>query len=589
MTWVNTGGAISGGGVTNSPYASEAEVQALKTDGLAGGAIQITATGTSTTKSAGDWAKSGPLDASATSVTASGTSITKTAGDWAKSGPLDASATSVTASGSTTARSLADIAASAMHAGDTVINVKGPPYNAKGDGVTDDTAAIQAAIARAVGGGTVFIPPGKYRLTGSLLLHSGVIIQGATSVNFVFQAPTGNEKPSYLFSDSPGVPIFYNDATKSLYDVVIRDLQLGSKLAVDTTPDATGKKGINLVGSNATGEARNILIERVVFSGLQYGLFVADTNPGVGLGWNISPAAVKNCAFYYNQTGVFFNTENADAWRFDTCEFAMAAANATGITITRGGYMSISNCYFVGVNLGGGLAAGMVGIRYNGVERDNTVLTGCHSEQLLAFVSVESGAADTTLRQLVLVGCAIESDIYFSRATHYVSIANRYGGSTGGGKVYALSNGVVVDSIFDTFSVLAPSGFDWTTTTSGFNTALWTPAGETNGINYPSTFLNGYHFKGGVSADRGDTSTTLTAGVDEQTQIWGSALTANRTVTLSTIGAKRGDTFRVVRTGLGAFTIDVGPGLKTIPSATAAFVDVAYNGTAWVLTGYGTL
>jgi len=91
-----------------------------------------------------------------------------------------------------------------------------------------------------------------------------------------------------------------------------------------------------------------------------------------------------------------------------------------------------------------------------------------------------------------------------------------------------------------------------------------------------------------VSADRGDTSQTLTAGVDAPTQRWATALTANRTVTLSTTNAGNGDTFRVVRTGLGAFTLDVG-GLKTIPSATAAFVDVAFDGTTWILAGYGTL
>lgn len=90
-----------------------------------------------------------------------------------------------------------------------------------------------------------------------------------------------------------------------------------------------------------------------------------------------------------------------------------------------------------------------------------------------------------------------------------------------------------------------------------------------------------------VSADRGDADQTLTVG-DAQIQRWATALTANRTVTLSTTGAIAGDWFRVVRTGLGAFTLDVG-GLKTIPNATAAFVDVTYNGSAWVLTGYGTL
>lgn len=89
-----------------------------------------------------------------------------------------------------------------------------------------------------------------------------------------------------------------------------------------------------------------------------------------------------------------------------------------------------------------------------------------------------------------------------------------------------------------------------------------------------------------ISGDRGDTSMTLNAGTDVEIQRFATTLTANRTVTLGTgfAGAK----FRVVRTGLGAFTLDVG-GLKTIPSATAAFVDVGHDGLAWVLTGYGTL
>ena len=73
MTWVNTGGAVSGGGVTSSPFASEAEVQALKTDGLAGAAIQVTATGTATTKSAGD--------VSSASVTATGSTTARTMAD----------------------------------------------------------------------------------------------------------------------------------------------------------------------------------------------------------------------------------------------------------------------------------------------------------------------------------------------------------------------------------------------------------------------------------------------------------------------------------------------------------------------------
>jgi hypothetical protein len=91
-----------------------------------------------------------------------------------------------------------------------------------------------------------------------------------------------------------------------------------------------------------------------------------------------------------------------------------------------------------------------------------------------------------------------------------------------------------------------------------------------------------------MSGDRGDANVTLTATLSEEVQRFATTLTVNRTVTLSTTQAHKGAKFRVVRTGLGAFTLDVG-GLKTIPSATAAFVDVAYDGTAWRLIGYGLL
>jgi Pectate lyase superfamily protein len=49
-------------------------------------------------------------------------------------------------------------------------DVKAPPFSAVGDGLADDTAKIQMAIDAAVarGGGTVFFPPGRYRVVQSL-------------------------------------------------------------------------------------------------------------------------------------------------------------------------------------------------------------------------------------------------------------------------------------------------------------------------------------------------------------------------------------------------------------------------------------
>jgi hypothetical protein len=62
-------------------------------------------------------------------------------------------------------------------------NVKASTYGAKGDGATDDTSAIQAAIdaANAFPGGTVYFPGGTYRITTALNLKDRVSIQGASA------------------------------------------------------------------------------------------------------------------------------------------------------------------------------------------------------------------------------------------------------------------------------------------------------------------------------------------------------------------------------------------------------------------------
>jgi len=57
-------------------------------------------------------------------------------------------------------------------------------YGARGDGVTDDTAAIQAALdAAAPAGGVVWLTPGPnaYRCNGSLTIPINVTLKGATA------------------------------------------------------------------------------------------------------------------------------------------------------------------------------------------------------------------------------------------------------------------------------------------------------------------------------------------------------------------------------------------------------------------------
>jgi hypothetical protein len=70
------------------------------------------------------------------------------------------------------------------------VNVRS--YGAKGDGVTDDTAAIQAAIdtyTAAGAAGVVYLPAGRYRITSTIYARAHVTLRGAKSDTSATGAP----------------------------------------------------------------------------------------------------------------------------------------------------------------------------------------------------------------------------------------------------------------------------------------------------------------------------------------------------------------------------------------------------------------
>jgi hypothetical protein len=62
-----------------------------------------------------------------------------------------------------------------------LFNVK--DFQAKGDGITDDTSAIQMALdAAGKTGGRVYLPPTKYLIKGSLKVPPGVSVFGSADM-----------------------------------------------------------------------------------------------------------------------------------------------------------------------------------------------------------------------------------------------------------------------------------------------------------------------------------------------------------------------------------------------------------------------
>ena len=79
-----------------------------------------------------------------------------------------------------------------------VYNVKAAAYGAKGDGTTDDTAAIQSALnaAASAGGGIVFFPSGTYLVLTSTTLtmniSPGTIVVGTGASTLKVSANAGD-------------------------------------------------------------------------------------------------------------------------------------------------------------------------------------------------------------------------------------------------------------------------------------------------------------------------------------------------------------------------------------------------------------
>jgi hypothetical protein len=119
--------------------------------------------------------------------------------------------------------------------GGVFINVKSPEYGAVGDGVTDDTAPIQAALdyAHDTRQDLVYFPQGEYLVTG-LTLPGGVCLMGSGAANS---------------------KIVTNDTDDN---VLITTGELAEKYTAQCISDLT-------FGHNAASDGQLLLIDRAVF------------------------------------------------------------------------------------------------------------------------------------------------------------------------------------------------------------------------------------------------------------------------------------------------------------------------------------
>jgi len=333
------------------------------------------------------------------------------------------------------------------------LNVK--QFGAKGDQTNDDTQAFSNALNVFAGGGIIFVPQGKYKLTDELTLKSGITIQGASSPDTTFGTPTGLENASFIYQTTASKYVFKLQEAQ-VTSVKLCNLVLSSTSSPSVTPSAN-IGGINMTGTGSTQTNRGIIFERLYFYCFNIAINVESV--GVTPDWNCHPVNVNYCNFFSNSTDVKFNTVNAE-WIFNNSSFYLSSANSKGVHCVRSGYLTFLLCS------GGGITSPAPSNSYwfyqNSTERDTVKFIQSQAENCTAMIYVDAASTADKYRPLVLDSCLVEAPIFLNKESRYISFASRYTTD-----VNIAANNVIIESYSDSFASPGSQGYKFSAGLTG--------------------------------------------------------------------------------------------------------------------------
>jgi parallel beta-helix repeat protein len=277
-----------------------------------------------------------------------------------------------------------------------VVNVRSAPYNAKGDGITDDTAAIQAAVNAVAGtGGEVTIPAGTYLINpianngnagialGSsmtLNLEDGAVLQArstATSGYVVLQLNGVHDV------NLTGGTVLGNRDNNTITDTVEAGMGIQVKASRHVVVENMNVSNCWADGIYVVAASQDVTISQVV----------ANNNRRNGMSIvSVSDMVVRGCTFE-NATGSMENGAMANGGGIDVepnpgdtidtvlfagCSFRNNAAGGLGasVPVANTGLAFTRNIYVVGNTVSGNPYRGINVSNFSDAVVVNNTVTG---------------------------------------------------------------------------------------------------------------------------------------------------------------------------------------------------------------------
>ncbi|MGD6750342.1 glycosyl hydrolase family 28-related protein [Streptomyces sp. BH105] len=165
-------------------------------------------------------------------------------------------------------------------------------YGAKGDDVTDDTAALNRAMAACKPGNIVYLPAGRYRVSATLVVPPGVtLLMPHANMMVVPQLtdPVCSIKPLPNFTGTAVIRL--EDAVAGGYSTIPAEHRL-----INVMIDGSGFQDTPVDGIQAKGNIQNVVLRGVTIRYMSgNGIYTDVANGWYPYSWRLYSVMVDNC------------------------------------------------------------------------------------------------------------------------------------------------------------------------------------------------------------------------------------------------------------------------------------------------------